>query len=435
MSSLAETEAQSDNEPDQRFATAGIAALARPSLIARLFMGVVAFVERLNLKLQQGRQSADLRQRGLPLGRARSRREWRAIRAELERVLTRKDDLPGFHELATDVSTISQDRGWKTFLLAGYGFRSEANIALCPQTWRICQKIPGLITVMFSILEPGKHLPPHRGPYNGVLRLHLGLIVPEPREELGIRVENEVYRWKEGEAVIFDDAYEHEAWNSTPHTRVVLFVDFASRCACRRDFLNWLLLNLAMFTPFIREGMDNQKAWEKKFLRTRPRRCGTIDDAGLLFRLDARSPPSPNAPMPDKTTDPAAPKVSFVSLGCPKALVDSASASSRACARRATSSRASTPAPISSSSTPAASSTAPRRNRSTAIGEALKENGKVIVTGCMGAEPESITAALSAACSRSPARSNTRAWSRPCTARCRRRTIRSSTWCRRKASS
>ena len=45
-------------------------------------------------------------------------------------------------------------------------------------------------------------------------------------------------------------------------------------------------------------------------------------------------------------------------------------------------------APTSSSSTPAASSTAPRRSRSSAIGEAMAENGKVIVTGCMGAEPE-----------------------------------------------
>jgi aspartyl/asparaginyl beta-hydroxylase (cupin superfamily) len=59
-----------------------------------------------------------------------------------------------------------------------------------------------------------------------VLRLHLGLIVPEPRDMLGIRVENEVYRWRKGEVVIFDDAYEHEAWNRTPHTRVVLFFDF-----------------------------------------------------------------------------------------------------------------------------------------------------------------------------------------------------------------
>jgi aspartyl/asparaginyl beta-hydroxylase (cupin superfamily) len=59
-----------------------------------------------------------------------------------------------------------------------------------------------------------------------VLRLHLGLIVPEPRDDLGIRVEKDVYRWREGEVVIFDDAYEHEAWNRTPHTRVVLIVDF-----------------------------------------------------------------------------------------------------------------------------------------------------------------------------------------------------------------
>jgi aspartyl/asparaginyl beta-hydroxylase (cupin superfamily) len=264
VSSLAETEAQSDNEPDQRFATPGIAPLARPSLIARLFMGAVAWVERLNLKHSKVGNPPIYDNAVFPWARE-IEAEWRSIRAELERVLTRKEDLPGFHELASDVSVISQDRGWKSFMLCGYGFRSEANIALCPQTWRICRKIPGLITVMFSILEPGKHLPAHRGPYNGVLRLHLGLIVPEPREALGIRVENQVYRWQEGEAVIFDDAYEHEAWNNTPHTRVVLFVDFIKPTRQPARFLNWLLLHLAMFTPFIREGVDNQKAWEKKF--------------------------------------------------------------------------------------------------------------------------------------------------------------------------
>ena len=264
MSSLAETEAQSHNQPDQRFATPGIAALARPSLIARLFMGAVAWVERLNLKHSKVGNPPIYDNAVFPWARE-IEAEWRLIRAELERVLTRKEDLPGFHELASDVSVISQDRGWKSFMLCGYGFRSEANIALCPQTWRICRKIPGLITVMFSILEPGKHLPAHRGPYNGVLRLHLGLIVPEPREALGIRVETQVSRWQEGEAVIFDDAYEHEAWNNTPHTRVVLFVDFIKPTRQPARFLNWLLLHLAMFTPFIREGVDNQKAWEKKF--------------------------------------------------------------------------------------------------------------------------------------------------------------------------
>ena len=46
------------------------------------------------------------------------------IRVELDRVLTRKEELPAFHELASDVTSISQDNNWKTFLLAGYGFRS-----------------------------------------------------------------------------------------------------------------------------------------------------------------------------------------------------------------------------------------------------------------------------------------------------------------------
>jgi beta-hydroxylase len=266
VNSLAEQQPETagDQNPAQRFGTSGIKPLARPTLVTRLFMGAVAFVERLNLTCSKVGNPPIYDNAVFPWT-TEIEREWRAIRTELDRVLLRKEDLPGFHEISADVATISQDRGWKTFLLSGYGFKSDANIKRCPQTWRVCQKIPGLITVMFSILEPGKHLPPHRGPYNGVLRLHLGLIVPEPREQLGIRVDKEIYRWNEGEAVVFDDAYEHEAWNKTPHTRVVLFVDFVKPMRFPGNFLNWLLLHLAVFTPFIREGTENHKAWEKRF--------------------------------------------------------------------------------------------------------------------------------------------------------------------------
>ena len=261
----------------QRFGTEGIAPMRRPSLITRVFMRVVAFAERLNVAFSKLGNPPIYDKAVFPWA-AEVEAAFPAIRTELVRVLTRKDDLPGFHEISSDVSTISQDRGWKTFLLAGYGFRSDANIALCPQTWAACQKIPGLITVMFSILEPGKHLPPHRGPYNGVLRLHLGLIVPEQSERLAIRVDHTVCNWEEGKALVFDDAYEHEAWNHTEKTRVVLFVDFAKPLRQPGKFFNWLMLNIAFFTPFIREGMDNHKAWEKKFyaeaeaLRNRPAR-------------------------------------------------------------------------------------------------------------------------------------------------------------------
>jgi len=229
------TATETTNGLDQKFGTEGFKPMGRPSPIVRAFMGVVAAVERLNLKCSKVGNPAIYDNAVFPWAKE-VEAEWHLIRAELDKVLVRKDDLPGFHEISTDVMQTSSDKGWKTFMLAGYGVTSARNIASCPQTWRICKKIPGLLTVMFSILEPGKHLTPHRGPYNGVLRLHLGLVVPEPGSELGIRVGSDIYRWREGEAVIFDDAYEHEAWNRTPHTRVVLFVDFINRCASRRSF-------------------------------------------------------------------------------------------------------------------------------------------------------------------------------------------------------
>ena len=59
--------------------------------------------------------------------------DWRAIRAELDRVLTRKDELPGFHELATDVATISKDSGWKTFCSPATAFESDKQYRAVPE--------------------------------------------------------------------------------------------------------------------------------------------------------------------------------------------------------------------------------------------------------------------------------------------------------------
>jgi beta-hydroxylase len=258
------SDAAAHRRETQSFGTEGIKPLERPSLVTRLVMRVVGWVERLNLLYAKLGNPPVYDNAVFPWA-AEIEREWPAIRRELDRILLRQDALPGFHEISTDVSTISQDRGWKTFLLCGYGFRSERAIGQCPETWRIVQKIPGLTTVMFSILEPGKRLPPHRGPYNGVLRLHLGLIVSEPRQQTAIRVGQQVCYWQEGRALIFDDAYEHEAWNNTARTRVVLFVDFVKPLRFPANLLNWLLLHLAMFTPFIREGSDNQRKWEQRF--------------------------------------------------------------------------------------------------------------------------------------------------------------------------
>jgi ornithine lipid ester-linked acyl 2-hydroxylase len=259
----------------QTFGTKGLQPMDRPSRITRVFMAIVAFAERLNFRYARLGNPPVYDPAIFPWA-VEIEKAAPAIRAELDRILVRQDELPSFQDISADVKTISTDNRWKTFFLLGFGVRSEQNIAACPKTWEAMQKIPGLTTVMFSIFEPGKHLPAHRGPYNGVLRLHLGLIVPEPREKLAIRVRDEICHWQEGKVLIFDDAYEHEAWNHTDETRVVLFVDFVKPLKFPARLVNWLLMHMAVFTPFIREGLDNHKEWEKKFyaeaekLRNRP---------------------------------------------------------------------------------------------------------------------------------------------------------------------
>ncbi len=263
----ATSSAQSPQQPHeltQTFETEGLKTLDRPSLVTRFFMRIVAFAERLNVKYSKVGNPPVYDNAVFPWA-AEIEREAPAIRAELDRVLLRQAELPGFHQISTDVQSITQDMGWKTFFFCGYGAKAEANIRQCPETWRIVNKVPGLITAMFSILEPGKHIPHHRGPYNGVLRLHVGLIIPEPRLACKIRVGEEICHWSENKAMIFDDAYDHEAWNGTDKTRVVLFVDFVKPLRFPANLVNWLLLNLAVFTPFIRESVDNQKEWEKRF--------------------------------------------------------------------------------------------------------------------------------------------------------------------------
>jgi ribosomal protein S12 methylthiotransferase len=95
---------------------------------------------------------------------------------------------------------------------------------------------------------------------------------------------------------------------------------------------------------------------------------------------------------PDKKPDTAAPKVSFVSLGCPKALVDSERIVTRLRAEGYELSREHAGSDVVIVNTCGFLDSAKAESLA-AIGNALKENGKVIVTGCMGAEPETISAA------------------------------------------
>ena len=101
-------------------------------------------------------------------------------------------------------------------------------LALCPRTAAILESLPlcrireHAPEVMFSVLTPGTHILPHRGVTNTRVVCHLPLVVPE---DCALVVGGETHVWREGEAVAFDDTYEHEAWNRGSRTRVVLIID------------------------------------------------------------------------------------------------------------------------------------------------------------------------------------------------------------------
>ncbi len=190
---------------------------------------------------------------------------WEAIRAELDEVLKDRAALPSFHEISRDQVSITTDDKWKTFFLYGFGYKADANCARCPETTRVIEQIPGMKTGFFSILSPGKHIPAHRGPYKGLLRCHLGLKVPEPKEQCRIRVGNEIRHWEEGRCMVFDDTFDHEVWNDTDGVRVVLFLDVIRPFSEPVATINELIIKLVAMTPFVQDAKKNQEAWEQRY--------------------------------------------------------------------------------------------------------------------------------------------------------------------------
>ena len=194
---------------------------------------------------------------------------WPAIRAELDSILLERMQLPSFHEILDEVRTITQDDQWKTFWLVGAGIDTRVNAARCPQTMAALQRIPGVVNAFFSMLAPGKIVPAHRGAYNGILRYHLGVRVPQPHWLAGIRVADRICHWQDGASLIFDDSFNHEAWNGTDDWRVVLFVDFARPLKPPFDGLHRALLRAGALLPLMRRARQRHRQWQQRFERTR----------------------------------------------------------------------------------------------------------------------------------------------------------------------
>ncbi|HET7204738.1 MAG TPA: aspartyl/asparaginyl beta-hydroxylase domain-containing protein [Steroidobacteraceae bacterium] len=128
----------------------------------------------------------------------------------------------------TDQQGMLNNPDWSAFYLWRNGERVAENAARCPRTLEALEaaplaRIPNRSpSVLFSQLRPGAHIPPHNGMVNTRLICHLPLVVPG---KCRFRVGNEVREWQPGRAWVFDDSIDHEAWNDSDATRVILLFD------------------------------------------------------------------------------------------------------------------------------------------------------------------------------------------------------------------
>ena len=157
------------------------------------------------------------------------------IRNELLRVLADDSDFSPYIDMPTDAPAatifhaLNRSSNWSAYHLFRHGERVEEHCRRCPATVALLESLPLLRIpehspeILFSLLKPHTRIPPHAGVINGRLTVHLPLLVPPDCGALAVA--GEARGWREGECLVFDDSFVHEAINRSGQTRAVLIFD------------------------------------------------------------------------------------------------------------------------------------------------------------------------------------------------------------------
>lgn len=153
---------------------------------------------------------------------------WQGIRDEALAVKLNK--VPRFHDIMPEQAEISANDGldWRMFVLKAYDMTIPENLARMPVLSRLLAECPEVKSAAVSFLAPHKHIPPHRGPFRGIMRFHLGLVIPKQpdgRPATIMMVNREERRISDGECMLWDDTFEHEVTNNSDQPRVALLLD------------------------------------------------------------------------------------------------------------------------------------------------------------------------------------------------------------------
>lgn len=164
--------------------------------------------------------------------------------------------IPSAGDISQEQLRIENENKWKTLVLKVFGYYNNQNCKSCPLTYGLIKNHKNIVSTLFSVMEPGTHIKPHRGVFNGVLRYHLGLIVPNSGD-IFINIDNKKTIWEEGKSFVFDDTLLHEAFNRSSEKRVVLIIDYIRPLPFLLNIVNKLIIKIISKSPLIQNIIEN----------------------------------------------------------------------------------------------------------------------------------------------------------------------------------
>ncbi len=188
------------------------------------------------------------------------------IRRECLELMEEIQAIPQFHELMQAQADLSEYGGkyWRMFVLRAYGVDNRPNQARCPSIAALLKGRPQILSATLSFLEGRKRIPAHRGPFRGILRFHLGVVIPKLADGSSacpLMIDGKIYPLEEGTTLLWDDTYEHAAWNDADGIRAALLLDIARpNMPAPLAALNWLIIKAIGLAIRIR----GQRGWSVK---------------------------------------------------------------------------------------------------------------------------------------------------------------------------
>lgn len=180
------------------------------------------------------------------------------FRSELQHFLESNEMIPIQYISTEQKDLTGNQETWKSIFLTAFNKTNSAIKDAFTKSLSILTEQDEIVTSFFSCLEPGAYLPPHKGKYNGLLRLQLALVVNNDKLSY-LDIGGDRVHLQENEIVVFDDTFLHSAGNQSNSNRIVLIVDFLRPLPTFYHYLNVLGVLMIGSSKYVKQAFENLK--------------------------------------------------------------------------------------------------------------------------------------------------------------------------------